>query len=142
MTISQRFAAYAFAFEKAYLSDDWTELGAFFAEDAVYEVHDSSVFRGVWRGRDAIVDQLKESVTNFDRRCDSRSVELVSLKEGEEELTVTYRGRYKLGGEELLFEGSETAHFRDDAILRLVDRFPPESVEAIEDFVTRHKLRS
>ena len=142
MTLSQRFAAYAFAFEKAYLSDDWSELEAFFAEDALYEVHDSSVFQGAWRGREAIVGQLKESTTNFDRRCDSRSIELVSLEEGEGELTVNYRGRYKLGGEELIFEGSETAHYRDDAILRLVDRFPSESVEAIEDFVTRHKLVS
>ena len=33
-----RFAAYAAAFEKAYESDDWEEVGSFFSDDAVYEV--------------------------------------------------------------------------------------------------------
>ena len=37
MSIVDRFAAYAAAFEDAYTSDDWSKLDPFFTEDAAYE---------------------------------------------------------------------------------------------------------
>lgn len=140
MSLSQFFASYAFAFEKAYLSDDWGEVEGFFADDAVYEVSDSALFEGRWRGPTAIVEHLKESLDQFDRRCDQRSIELVSMKETEECITIEYKARYTLGEAELSFQGSESARFEEGKIARLRDRFPLEAAQAIEAFAAEHHL--
>ncbi|MDF1663964.1 MAG: hypothetical protein P1V97_19500 [Planctomycetota bacterium] len=140
MNPSQLFASYAFAFEKAHLSDDWTAVEAFFAEDAVYLVADSPLFEGRWQGPKAITQHLKESLDQFDRRCDQRSIELVSMEETEGGITIQYKALYKLGEAELSFLGSEAAHYQGDKIVLLEDHFPPDSVKAIEAFAIEHKL--
>src|SRR5882724_1692007 len=37
MAINERFMMYAAAFEQAFANDDWSNVGAFFTDDAVYE---------------------------------------------------------------------------------------------------------
>lgn len=140
MNVTQLFATYAFAFEKAHLDDDWGAVETFFTEDAVYQVSDSPLFAGRWEGPSAITQHLKASLDQFDRRCDSRSIELVSMDETEQGLTIQYKARYKLGDAELTFLGSETAHYRKDKIVLLEDHFPPDSVKAIEAFAREQQL--
>ena len=140
MNPSQLFASYAFAFEKAYLSDDWASVASFFAEDAVYKVSDSPVFEGRWQGPQGITEQLKASLDHFDRRCDKRSIELLSMDEDAQVITIQYKALYQLGEAELVFLGSETAHYQDGKIVLLEDHFPSDSVKAIEAFVIEHQL--
>ncbi len=37
MSILERYQAYAAAFEESYVDDDWSRIGPYFTENAVYE---------------------------------------------------------------------------------------------------------
>ncbi len=130
----QRFGEYAAAFERAYASDDWSELGAFFTEDAVYEVPGGPPFGGRAEGRDAVVAHLRRSVNAFDRRFPSRRLELLdgpSLRG--DRVWMRWRASYSGPGiPELVLDGEESVVFDGDRIRRLEDRFPPEAAAITE----------
>ena len=120
------FAAYAAAFEAAYATDDWSTVRSCFAADAVYEVVGAGPFAGTWRGRDAIVDHLIESVNAFDRTYDARileSLEGPELRNGAVHIHwgVTYK---KKGQPDLRVEGDEDAWIDKGEIKRLKDTMP------------------
>jgi hypothetical protein len=48
-----RFGEYAAKFEEVFANDQWSDLGDFFSEDAVYEVIGGGPFAGRHVGRDA-----------------------------------------------------------------------------------------
>jgi hypothetical protein len=130
----QRFAEYAAAFERAFESDDWSQLEPFFTEDAVYEAHGGPPFAGRAEGRDALFAHLKRSVDAFDRRFPRRRLELL---EGPKlrESRVWMRWRASYGGPgipELVIDGEETADFAGERIRRLEDFFPPEAGPIVE----------
>lgn len=120
------FGRYAAAFEAAYVSDDWKAVRAAFADDAVYEVEGGPPFGGEWKGADAIVAHLVESVNGFDRTYDERLLEALSgpeLRDGAVFIAwaVTYR---KQGQPDLRVQGEERAWIKDDKIVRLRDSMP------------------
>ena len=53
------FMEYAAAFEETYKDDDWSRLGRYFTDDAVYEVR-SETFAATLRGPDAIFTGIKK----------------------------------------------------------------------------------
>ena len=117
------FARYAAAFEAAYASDDWKAVRNSFADDAVYEVEGDNPFAGTWKGRDAIVDHLIESVNQFDRTYDERLLEATRGPEMQGDAVfiawaVTYK---KKGQPDLKVTGEERAWVKDDKIVRLKD---------------------
>jgi len=125
----QVFAAYAAAFEVAFLNDDWKTVRECFAENAVYDVDASPPFGGQWQGRDAIVDHFVDSVNGFDRRYDERILEPIrgpEMRGGAVYIrwAVTYR---KAGTPDLRIEGEEEAWVEDDKIVRLKDTMPNAS---------------
>ena len=67
MSILERYQAYADDFEKSYDDDDWTRIGRYFTEGAVYEGNPDAV------GREAVLAKLKAGVDGFDRKMDSRT---------------------------------------------------------------------
>jgi hypothetical protein len=120
------FANYAAAFEEAYASDDWSKVRDAFAEDAVYEAVAPPPFGGTWKGRDAIVAHLVESVNGFDRTFDERLLSMTagpSMEDGAVFVgwSVTYR---KSGQSDLAIAGEERAWIDDGRIVRLEDRIP------------------
>lgn len=122
----QVFAAYAAAFEGAYVTDDWSAVRQCFADDAVYEVAGSGPFAGTWQGRDAIVEHLMESVNTFDRTYEERLLEPLAgpeMKDGAVHIhwRVTYR---KHGQPDISIEGDEDAWIKNDKIVRLKDTMP------------------
>lgn len=138
-----RFAAYAAAFEKAYETDDWSEVGSCFAPDAVYEVPLDPPMGGRFEGRDAILAYFKRVLDGFDRRFESREIELLEgpAQKGDQ---VWLRGtaRYRAAGvPELLLELEETATFAGDRIVRLEDRYDPAVVSALEAWLAEHGPR-
>ena len=120
MTDLDVFVAYATAFEVAYATDDWSAVRGFFAEDAVYDVEAGPPFGGQWRGRDAIVDHLIESVNAFDRTYDERVLEGigdVEMRDGAVHIqwAVTYRKKDLPKPAELLEHGERWRPFRSVA---------------------------
>jgi hypothetical protein len=122
----QVFAAYAAAFEVAYLNDDWKVVRECFAEDAVYDVEAGPPFGGSWVGREAIVRHLVDSVNGFDRTYDERRLEALEgpdMRDGAVYIrwAVTYK---KAGKPDVRVEGIEEAWIKDDKIVRLKDTMP------------------
>jgi hypothetical protein len=129
MDLMQRFDEYAAAFERVYLSDEWSQLEAFFTEDAVYEVHGGPPFGARAEGRKALIAHLRSTVDAFDRRFPSRRLQLLEGPSLEgDRVWLRWRVSYSGPGiPELVLDGEERAHFAGDRIRLLEDRFPPEA---------------
>lgn len=114
--------AYAADFELSYTDDDWTRVRNHFAEDVVYEVKAES-FGCKLVGREAIVAGLKKSLDGFDRRFDTREIELVGEpKIDGEVLSAAWKVHYaKAGYDPFTLRGSSTARCVDGKVLHLMD---------------------
>ncbi len=140
MSIVERFTAYAAAFEDAYASDDWSKLDPFFTEDAVYETLADPPFGGSIAGREAIKTHFKQICAGFDRRFDSRAVELLTppVDRGGA-VWFRWAAIYTLAGAPALrMEGEETAVFAGDRIRRLEDRMPPATLQGTQAYLVEH----
>ncbi len=129
-----RFQEYAAAFEEVYKSDDWSLLEPYFTEDVVYEIIGGEPFAGKHEGRDALLAHLKRSVDGFDRRFETRELEILEgPKQEGNSVWLRWRGSYRSPGlPELVIDGEETAVFEGDRIRRLEDRYPPEASPIME----------
>jgi ketosteroid isomerase-like protein len=140
MDITQRFLSYAAAFEVAYDTDDWSQLDPFFTEDAVYETVAEPPFGNRSEGREAVKAAFQQAVTGFDRRFDSRVVEMV---EGpiDRDGTVWFRwlATYTAtGAPPLRMQGEETAVFAGERIRRLEDRISAAEGQQVLAYLAQH----
>lgn len=140
MSLTQRFGAYAAAFEQAYASEDWSAIEAFFAPDAGYEVLLGPPLGGRFEGRDAILAYFVRALDGFDRRFASREVQLLEgPRESADRVWILGRALYRAEGvPELAFDLEETATFEGDVIVRLEDRYDVANRAVIEDYVAAH----
>lgn len=124
----ERFGEYAEAFETFVKTDDSAVLEPFFCEDAVYETLGGPPFAGRHEGREAVFGYLKASLDAFDRRFETRELELLegpALRDGS--VWLRWRACYRSPGlPELAIDGEETVRFEGDRILRLEDTIPSE----------------
>lgn len=133
MGIQERYLAYADAFEKTYVDDDWSRIEPYFTESAVYEGEPDA------RGRAAVIAKLKGGVDAFDRRMDSRRIEFEEPQVQGDSLVVRWKGTYtKAGRPDLVISGSETAIFEGDRIARLRDTFDPAAQKAMGEWMAAH----
>ncbi len=140
MEPAKRFFEYATDFEKTYADDDWTRLEPHFTEDAVYAIDGESPFGGRHEGRAQLIDYLRNSVNEFDRKFDTRRVEPVGEpKSGSDWFEMRWRGTYeKAGCPDLVLEGVERATFRGDRIALLEDAIEREQVRKVNAYLERH----
>lgn len=141
MSPSERFAAYAAAFEEAFRSDDWSQVGPFFADDAVYvSPLGPPPLGGRFEGREAVVAYLKDVLDRFDRRFETREIELLEgPRETDGRVWVRGRARYRAPGvPELVFELEEEAHYEDGLIRHLEDRYAEDTRRAVWRWLDRH----
>lgn len=136
------FAAYAAAFEKAFVSDDWSVVEPHLAEDAVYVVDLDPPMGGRFEGRAAILAYFKEVLDRFDRRFESRRVAVLEGPRDEGDSvwvrgSATYEAEAK-GVPSFTLELEETAEFDGDRIRRLEDRYEPEVKQHIASFLREH----
>ncbi len=138
-----RFQEYAAAFEQVYKSDDWSLIEPYFTEDAVYEILGGQPFAGRHEGRDAVLAHLKRSVDGFDRRFETRELEILEGPEQEgSSVWLRWRGSYRSPGlPELVIDGEETAVFENGRIRRLEDRFPLEASSILEAWLEANGSR-
>ena len=134
------FAAYAAAFEKAFVSDDWSQVEPFFREDAVYDVPLDPPMGGRFEGRAAILAYFKDVLDRFDRRFESREIALLEgpTEDGDSVWirgTATYRAK---GVPKFVLELEETVHFEGDRIRRLEDHYEPAMKQRIDSYLKQH----
>jgi len=94
----------------------------------------------VHEGKAAVLAHLKRSVESFDRRFDSRSLEIL---EGPEErdagIWMRWRATYGLAGApDLILDGEESVWFEGDRIIRLEDRYPDGVGATLLGFMGEH----
>ena len=143
MSFIPRFGAYAAAFEKAYVADEWSLVEPYFTEDAVYEAGLPELLGGRVEGRAAILDYFREVLNRFDRRFASRRVELLEgPRETGSSVWIKGRALYTAAGvPDLAFDLEETAHFDGDRIRLLVDVYTPEESAKLAAYVKAHGAR-
>jgi hypothetical protein len=136
MSNLERFAEYAEAFEQTLRDDDWSRLGPYFAEGAVYVPGD--VDEAV--GRDNVVRALRDSVNSLDRKFDSREIaEDLDLSEDGATVTMSFVVTYRKSGlPDLTISGIETATYADGEIQRLEDVIDEAVVAAMASWMAQH----
>lgn len=140
MSITDRYQAYADAFEESYEDDDWTRIEPFFTEDAVYEGDPEDA-----RGRAAVLAKLKGGVDAFDRKMDSRTPDFQAPTAEGDTVSVNWKVTYtKADCPDLVISGQEIAVFEGDRIALLRDVFDPAALESMGEWMATHgsKLES
>ena len=143
MQLLERFQQYAADFEKTYLDDDWSRLDQYFLEDATYDtvgVSAESGFGGLAEGRAAIYAKIRASLDRFDRRFDSRKLEITAPPEiGESSVTLHWVATYTLeGAPDLRLPGIETANYEGDLIRSLIDTYTSETADYLAGWMKEH----
>jgi len=143
LSLSDRFLAYAAAFETAFVTDDWSVVEPFFTPDAVYEVPLPPPLGGRFVGRTRILAYFKDVLDRLDRRFEIREPILLDGPRVEGD-TVWVRGqvRYRaVGVPDAIVEVEETAHFDGDRICRLEDHYAPATKDEIAAYLAAHSTK-
>jgi hypothetical protein len=136
MSITDRYLAYADDFGRTYEDDDWTRLEQYFTEDAVYP---QGADQPDVTGRTALLDRLKTSVNQFDRRMDSRTLHFDPPSEDGDRITVSWTATYtKAGVPDVELAGREIATFRGDQICQLAGEFDPTAQKNLNAWLAEH----
>jgi hypothetical protein len=133
-------AAYAAAFEKAFENDDWTEVGPFFAEEAIYHTGSELFMGGHIAGRSGILEYFKSVLDRFDRRFESRELALMDGPH-EEGNTVRIRGSatYRAAGvPDLVLVLEEIITYEDGLIVHIEDCYSDEMKVETEDYIDQY----
>jgi len=140
MTLST-FIQCAQAFEIAFLSDDFSVLAPFYADDAVHELADGGPFGGQMKtGRDHVLEGLRLSVNTVDRRFDVRIPEIVEGPEVRDEgIWMRFRLRFRRAGlPDLSVEGEHLQVFKDGKFVKLAERLAPGHGQRAADYLEKH----
>ena len=138
MSIADRYQTYAEAFEETYKDDDWTRIEPFFTEDAVYEAAPEEDARG----RAAVLAKFKGGVDSFDRKMDSRTLDLQTPIVDGDTIRVNWKVTYtKAGCPDLVISGLETAVFEGDRIALLRDEFDPASEAEMGEWMAANSAK-
>jgi hypothetical protein len=136
MSLTERYLAYADAFEESYADDDWSRIGQYFAEDAEYTGEPHA------RGRDAVLEKLQNAVNGFDRLMDSRTLDFEAPVESGNTVSVAWKVTYtKAGTPDLILLGEEVAEFDGNQIKSLTDNIDPEAETAMGEWMQEHGAR-
>jgi ketosteroid isomerase-like protein len=121
------------AFDAAAASDDWSALGRFLTEDAVYTVAGVPYACEI-RGRDAVIAAFQKSLRGFDRKFDRRFYEAVGIKVwGETAITARAKVRYTLAGApDVSFSARGAWFFRGGLISVMTDIYDSSEVDLVE----------
>jgi hypothetical protein len=125
-----RFARYALRFERAFKSDDWSDVRRSFADDAHYIVDGGAIFTGEVVGGDAIVEKFRSMLNDFDRRFDKRLPAvrgLPKVKGGT--VTIAWAAKYVIGADFVKLTGSSDCVFERGRIVRLHDHMVADECE-------------
>jgi len=128
MNPTERFMAYAADFEESFIDDDWSRVEKHFCDDAVYEVKGLRAFTCKISGPAAIAKGFKKSLDGFDRKLDSRVIEVISEPEiTDDGIALDWRVTYTKGdAPPFILLGHSYGRVKDGKIVELVDSYTPE----------------
>lgn len=144
MTDTERFIAYALAFEKAYADEGWGELERFFCEDASRRASNGGAKLDVdSHGRTEVLTELRRGVESVDKRFDERLPEiLVGPVERDGAVWMDWRLTLRREGlPDLLVEGDHGTYFRDGKIVRIEEQLAPGVAERVSRYFETHEAR-
>jgi len=133
--IFERFAA---DFERAVADDDWSRLEKYLADDATYlNVGGPDP---VFKGRVAILAYLKEDVSNYDRRFDTRNLAALTPPTADgNRLCRRWRCTYTLAGApDLVVDGEARYLFDGELIKRIEEEATPESMRDVAEWTQKY----
>lgn len=139
MDLVARFLAYAGDFERSYADRDWDRLGPYFATDAVYECAAPAELAFRVEGRAALLARFAVATDAFDRRFDSRVLQLDPPRASDQRVSATGVVVYSLTGAppfQLPFR--EVADYRGGEIVRLEDSATPEVIRELGEWLARY----
>ena len=136
----ERFFAYARAFELAVVSDDFSVIEPFFADDAYHDVVDGGPFGSGARGGRAVAADLRDSVLRVDRRFDVRIAEMIAGPTPRPDgvwmrFALTLRRR---GLPELRVEGDHLVRYRGGGIVAIEERLPAGTGARVAAYLAEH----
>jgi len=140
MSYVKQFVAYAASFERAFASDEWSEVESYFAEHAVYVVGLPILGTERCEGRRAIISWFKDVLDRFDRRFATRELTLVEgPKENDNEVWIRGFATYRAEGvPDLKLQLEETVRFDGDRIVHMEDRYTPQMIAETVAYVLQH----
>ncbi|MCM8885661.1 MAG: hypothetical protein LC541_20580 [Candidatus Thiodiazotropha sp.] len=141
MSLIDHFNSFAVAFEACVIEDRWERLGDYFAENATY--WNVGGPDPMIKGRLAIIDYLKNDVSNNDRRFDSRKLKAISEPTVDvNKLSRLWRCTYTLAGvPNLVVEGEARYEFVGELICTLEEEITPESMERYVEWMEKYGSR-
>lgn len=140
MSTIQEFAQYAAAFERAFESDDWSEVTSLLAPDVVYEVGLPILGKARCEGRDEMIDWFKESLNTLDRRFEKRSLALIEGPEVRDGVvwlsgTATYEAA---SVPPFVLKLEETLRFEEGLLVRLEDTYSDAMKAETKAYIDTH----
>ena len=140
MNILERFMEYALAFEETLKDDNWQRLETYFAPNAVYKTNSAPLFPPVCDGREAVLAGLKDALDLFDRRFDTRTVDVTGEPEiGTDSIAFNWTGVYAREGiDDLKIAGREEIKYNGNEIIHMEDFWADGMISKIDDFLKTH----
>jgi hypothetical protein len=141
VNLIERFQAYAADFERTFVDDDWTRLEQYFTAGAVYVTLGPYGARAA--GRSTLLEALRRAVSNFDRRCDSRSLETTR---GPEQIANQVHREWACtftcaAAPDLRISGSERALYEGDRICLLEEQLTDKSQLLFAQWLHEHAAK-
>jgi ketosteroid isomerase-like protein len=135
------FFDYARDFEIALATGDFARLARHFAPDAVHAVAGEGVFDQDDRGRDAVIEGLRRSVSALDRRFALRVPEVLAgpIRREDGGLWMHWRMTFRHPGvPDLEVEGEHVAHYDGGVIARIDERLLAGSDRRANEHLAQH----
>jgi len=138
MSIIDKFESFAADFEAAVQNGDWSILEKHFARDATYLNVGGPDPK--CEGRKAILDYLKNDVTNFDRRFDVRTLVALTPPNAEgSRLSRQWRCTYSLAETpDLVVEGEARYLFQGNLIIEIEQEPTAESLQKVDEWMAKY----
>ena len=135
------FNGFAAAFEAAVEDDNWSRLGKYLADDATYINIGSPDPKSI--GKEAVINFLKEDVTNTDKRFDARNLlALTQPKEKGSWLSRKWRTIYTLKGvPDLVVEGEARYRFENNLIKEIEEEVTSASMQSLGIWMEKYGER-
>lgn len=138
MDIVEIFERFAADFELSVADDDWSRLGKYLADDATYLNVGGPDPK--CQGRAAILTYLKEDISNYDRRFDTRRLAALAPPTADgNHLRRRWRCTYSLAGApDLVVDGEARYLFDGDLIKEIEEEATPASMRKVEEWAQKY----